>query len=57
MRRKESERMGNEAAEHSGEIIHYLAKYNEKEIEHIYKDARKIYNEYLDIAEYFHKNY
>lgn len=25
MRRKESERMGNEAAEHSGELIHYLA--------------------------------
>ena len=39
------------------EIIHYLAKYNEKEIEHIYKDARKIYNEYLDLAEHFHKSY
>lgn len=32
-----------------GEIIHYLAKHNAKEIEHIYKDARKIYNEYLDL--------
>ena len=32
-------------------------KYNEKEIEHIYKDARKIYNKYLDLCEHFHKNY
>lgn len=39
------------------EIIHYLAKYNPKEIEHIYTDARKIYNEYLDLCEHFHKNY
>jgi hypothetical protein len=38
-------------------IISYLAKYNEKEIEHIYKDARKIYNEYLDMMEAFYKNY
>ena len=37
------------------EIIHYLVKHNAKEIEHIYKDARKIYNEYLDLAEHFHK--
>ena len=37
------------------EIINYLSKYNAKEIEHIYKDARKIYNEYLDLAEHFHK--
>ena len=39
------------------DIIHYLAKYNEKEIEHIYKDARKLYNEYLDICESMYKNY
>ena len=39
------------------EIIHYLAKHNAKEIKHIYKDARKIYNEYLDLAEYFHNFY
>ena len=39
------------------EIIHYLAKHNAKEIEHIYKDARKIYNEYLDLCEHFHDNY
>jgi hypothetical protein len=39
------------------EIIRYLVNHNEKEIEHIYKDARKIYNEYLDLSEYFHKNY
>ena len=39
------------------EIIHYLAKHNAKEIEHIYKDARKIYNEYLDLREHFHDNY
>ncbi len=39
------------------EIIHYLAKHNEKEIEHIYKDARKIYNEYLDLCEHFRDNY
>ena len=38
------------------EIIRYLVNHNEKEIEHIYKDARKIYNEYLDLSEYFHKN-
>ena len=37
------------------EIISYLARHNAKEIEHIYKDARKIYNEYLDLAEHFHK--
>ena len=37
------------------EIINYLEKHNAKEIEHIYKDARKIYNEYLDLAEHFHK--
>ena len=37
------------------EIINYLSKYNAKEIKHIYKDARKIYNEYLDLAEHFHK--
>ena len=35
------------------EIIRYLAMHNEKEIEHIYKDARKIYNEYLDLSEAF----
>lgn len=29
------------------EIIQYLAKYNEKEIEHIVRDAQKIYNDYL----------
>ena len=39
------------------EIIHYLAKHNAKEIAHIYKDARKIYNEYLDLCEHFHDNY
>ena len=39
------------------EIIHYLANHNEKEIEHIYKDARKIYNEYLDLCEHFNNNY
>lgn len=39
------------------EIIHYLAKHNAKEIEHIYKDARKIYNEYLDLCEHFRDNY
>ena len=39
------------------EIIYYLAKHNAKEIEHIYKDARKIYNEYLDLREHFHDNY
>ena len=39
------------------EIIHYLAKHNAKEIEHIYKDARKIYNEYLDLREHFRDNY
>ena len=39
------------------EIIHYLVKHNAKEIEHIYKDARKIYNEYLDLCEHFHNNY
>lgn len=39
------------------EIIHYLAKYNAKEIEHIYEDARKIYNEYLDLCERFRDNY
>ena len=39
------------------EIIHYLAKHNEKEIAHIYKDARKIYNEYLDLCEHFNNNY
>ena len=39
------------------EIIRYLAKYNEKEIEHIYKDAREIYNEYLDLCEHFHNFY
>ena len=35
------------------EIIRYLTEHNEKEIEHIYKDARKIYNEYLDLSEAF----
>ena len=35
------------------EIIRYLTENNEKEIEHIYKDARKIYNEYLDLSEAF----
>ena len=39
------------------EIIHYLTKHNEKEITHIYKDARKIYNEYLDLCEHFHDSY
>ena len=39
------------------EIIHYLVKHNTKEIEHIYKDARKIYNEYLDLCEHFRNNY
>ena len=39
------------------EIIRYLAKHNAKEIEHIYKDARKIYNEYLDLCEHFRDNY
>lgn len=35
------------------DIIRYLANHNPKEIEHIYKDARKIYNEYLDLCEHF----
>ena len=39
------------------EIIHYLAKHNAKEIKHIYKDTRKIYNEYLDLCKHFHDNY
>ena len=39
------------------EIIHYLATHNSKEIAHIYKDARKIYNEYLDLCEHFRDNY
>lgn len=39
------------------EIILYLAKNNKNEIEHIIKDARKIYNEYLDLCEHFNKNY
>lgn len=39
------------------DIIRYLVNHNLKEIEHIYKDARKIYNEYLDLCEHFHKNY
>ena len=30
-----------------------IRMHNEKEIEHIYKDARKIYNEYLDLSEAF----
>ena len=38
-------------------IIRYVAIHNEKEIEHLYKDARVIYNKYLDMCECFHKNY
>ena len=32
------------------DIIHYLAKYNQKEIKHIVEDAKKIYNDYLDLT-------
>ena len=32
-------------------------KENYELMEHIYKDARKIYNEYLDLCEHFRDNY
>lgn len=38
------------------EIIRYVAKYNKKEIEHLLKDARVIYNEYLDLVSGFVKD-
>lgn len=39
------------------EIIRYVAQHNEKEIEHLLKDARVIYNEYLDFSEWVCERY
>lgn len=33
------------------EIVRYVMQHNEKEIEYLLKEAREIYNEYLDVME------
>lgn len=38
-------------------IIRYVIKHNEKELEHILTDAQKIYNDYIEAQKYFLKNY
>jgi hypothetical protein len=39
------------------EIIRYLVKNNESGVDHIFKEARELYNKYLDLTEFFHRNY
>ena len=39
------------------DIIRYVFQRNEKEIEHLLNDARKIYNEYLDFTEWTCERY
>ena len=36
------------------EIIRYVLKYNEKEIEHLIKDAEEIYNDYFSFIKWIH---
>lgn len=39
------------------EIIQYLAKYNEKELESIIREAQQIYKDYLNMQLWFLSNY
>lgn len=37
------------------EILNYVKEHNEKEIEYLFKEAREIYNDYLDFCEWIYK--
>jgi hypothetical protein len=39
------------------EIFSYVKEHNEKEIEHLIKEARDIYNDYLDLCEWVYAAY